>query len=304
MNSTIPPAGADIACVGETMALLVPGAESDAAGHPTFTASTGGAESNVAVHLARRGHRVAWVSAVGDDRFGRLVLGRLAAEGVDVTGVRVDPGRPTGVYLKEPAVEGRKVTYYRTGSAASGLSQGDLTTVTARRPKIVHTTGITPVLSATTRLLVDGLFGPARPELLSFDVNHRAALHTKPEHTELLLSLARAADLVFVGDDEAEVLWGTHSPSEVRSLLADVPLLVVKQGPIGATAYQGDEEFFVPAHQVDVVDVVGAGDAFAAGFLHGLTLSADPRTCLRHGHDFTVDVLRVKDDLGPAPVRS
>lgn len=291
------PDGIDVAGVGETMALLVPDNPGPLEDVTSYTPSIGGAESNVAVHLARRGHAAAWVSAVGDDGFGRLVTRRLAAEGVDVRGVRVDPDRGTGLYLKEITASGTRVRYYRSGSAATALGPAAAGTVAALRPRLMHTSGITAVLSESTRRLVQTLL-LASDARTSFDLNFRPALH-RPEHRDLLLGLARAADLVFVGDDEAGALWGTRGTDAVRALLPGVPLLVVKQGADGATGYAGDSKVHVPAHQVDVVEAVGAGDAFAAGVLHGLLTGADLTASLRHGHDFAASVLVTTDDLGP-----
>jgi 2-dehydro-3-deoxygluconokinase len=295
MIEPLPAGRVDVVAVGETMAVLLPAKPGPLEDVASFTPSIGGAESNVAVHLARRAHTAAWVGAVGDDGFGRLITRRLAAEGVDVSGVRVDRDRLTGLYLKEITESGTRVCYYRAGSAATALGPADAGTVSRLEPRVVHTSGITAVLSDSSRQLVEALLRlDARS---SFDVNYRPALH-RPEHGSLLLELARAADLVFVGEDEAEAVWGTRDADTVRALLPGVPLVVVKQGADGATGYAGADRVHVPAHRVDVVEAVGAGDAFAAGVLHGLLTYADLPTSLRHGHDLAAGVLVTTDDLG------
>ena len=119
----------------------------------------------------------------------------------------------------------------------------------------------------------------------------------------MLLDLARAADLVFVGRDEAEQLWQASTADQVRALLPDVPLLVVKDADVGATSYTGARRVFVPAPRVDVVEAVGAGDAFAAGFLSGLLDDRTPEECLRLGHIMAAATLLSVADLAPFPPR-
>ncbi|MBV2363679.1 sugar kinase [Streptomonospora nanhaiensis] len=293
-------AGLDAVCVGETMALLVPDpAGTD--GRRSFQLEIGGAESNVAIHLARTGLRVAWYSALGDDDLGRHVRGRVAAEGVDCR-VRTDPDRPTGLYLKEFDGTGRtRVRYYRRGSAASALGAADAARVRAEAPRLVHTTGITPALSEGCRALVDALFTEAAPGTLrSFDVNYRPALHG-PDEARVLRETARRADVVFCGLDEAESLWGAATLDDVRELLEGPDLLVVKQGAEGATAFRGGRSWFAPAPEVEVVEPVGAGDAFAAGVLHGLLTGADVAASLAEGARLAGTALGVRGDIPPRP---
>lgn len=299
--------GAEAVCVGETMALLVPDAGAPEPGTaaalgdpaPGYRLEIGGAESNVAVYLARSGHRVVWHSALGDDAFGRHILARLGAEGVHCS-VRTDPERRTGLYVKEPdGTGGTRVRYYRTGSAASALGGRDAARVRGVRPRLVHTTGITAVLSKSCRELVDGLLDGAAPGTLrSFDVNYRPALHG-PAEAELVLQAARRADVVFCGLDEAAALWGTGSPEEVRDLLEGPDLVVVKQGARGATAFRGAEVRHEPAPAVGVVEPTGAGDAFAAGVLHGLLTGRQVRECLAEGARLAGAALQVPGDVPP-----
>ncbi|WP_246334968.1 sugar kinase [Spinactinospora alkalitolerans] len=284
------------------MALLLPDPADlrgpAALGGATLRLDIGGAESNVAVYLARTGHRVAWHSAVGDDAFGRHVVGRLTAEGVHCV-VRTDPERPTGLYAKESGPEGTRVRYYRRGSAASALNRRDAARIWADRPRLVHTTGITAAISDTGRGLVEELLTGAPPGTLrSFDVNHRPALHGASD-AEVLLSAARRADVVFCGLDEARALWGATTVEEARALLSGPELVVIKQGPQGATAFRGDRRWYRPAPEVDVVEPVGAGDAFAAGVLRGLLSKAPIGNCLTEGARLAGTVLRVRGDIPP-----
>ncbi|GAA0995921.1 sugar kinase [Nocardiopsis tropica] len=288
--------GVDAVCVGETMAVLT-SPEALAAG-TRLHVGTGGAESNVAVALARLGHASAWVSRVGDDPFGRIVTDAVAQWGVDVRGVVVDPVLPTGLYVKDTAPGGAGVLYYRSGSAASALSAADADRVWSRGARIVHLSGITPALSARASALVERLLDRRAGDgaLRSFDVNHRPALWPARVAAPVLLDLARRADVVFVGRDEAERLWGTPTAEDVRAVMPEVRTLVVKDAEHGATCFEGTGAVFEPSPEVEVVEAVGAGDAFAAGFLSGLIdgLSAERR--LRLGHAVAGAVLRSHGD--------
>jgi 2-dehydro-3-deoxygluconokinase len=270
---------------------------------PLLSMGAAGAESNVACALAALGHRAAWLSSVGDDPFGRVVVRSLRERGVDVSGVRTDPDRPTGLLVKDPSSSGSAVHYYRAGSAASALGPELAGHPHVRAAGTVHLSGITPALSPGCDALAERLL--ADPGLtVSFDVNHRPRLWGPGEAARRLLELTRLADIVFVGRDEAEELWGTRTARDVRSLLPDVGRLVVKDAEHGATEFRGDGEEYVPAPAVEVVEPVGAGDAFAAGYLAGHLRGLDARGRLRLGHLCAGRVLRVVGDLAdPPPAR-
>lgn len=290
--------GIDAVCVGETMALLVPDPPEAPEDAGAFRLLAGGAESNVAVHLARAGRRVIWHSALGDDGLGLRIRRSLTAEDVQCR-ARVHPERPTGLYLKELGAEGTRVRYYRQGSAATTLGPEDADEILGHAPALIHTTGITAALSESTAGLVTRLLTADRPSTLrSFDVNHRPALHG-PQHAEPLLEAARSADVVFCGLDEAAALWGSRSTEEVRALLPEPWLLVVKQGAHGATAYSEGRSWRRAAPDVEVVEPVGAGDAFAAGVLHTLLAGAPVDDCLDEGTRLAGQVLGVHDDIPP-----
>ncbi len=299
-----PAGGPEVVCVGETMVVLAPDDGGSLERAARLTVGVGGAESNVAAGLARLGHRAAWVSRVGDDPFGRRVVAEVAAAGVDVSAVTVDPDAPTGLYLKDPGPYGTRVHYHRAGSAASRLGAADLARPELAGARLLHLSGITAALSGTCRdLLGSALDGRALPGArVSFDVNHRPALWPADRAAPVLHGLADRADVVLVGLDEAAGLWAADDPADVRALLPGPELVVVKDGPVGATALpRTGPAVFVPALPVDVVEPVGAGDAFAAGFLSGLLRGLDLRACLRLGHLTAAPVLVVPGDTAPPP---
>jgi 2-dehydro-3-deoxygluconokinase len=269
--------------VGETMALVTPTKAVRLTDAVDFHVDAGGAESNVASHAAALGVPTAWFSRLGDDALGHRIARQLAARQVDVSRVVYDAARPTGLYVKDP---GHGVRDYRAGSAASALSAADAASLSLDGVRVVHVSGITAALSPSAAAFLDSLIDRARAAgaVVSFDVNHRPALWADDVAASAPEALARRADLVFVGRDEAERLWGTTDAAGIHDRLHDVPELVVKDGDVGATAFVGDLRYFVPANRVDVVEAVGAGDAFAGGYLAALLSDAPVRERLRAGH--------------------
>ena len=293
----------DVACLGETMAMLVPSDGLPLRRAAGFALTTAGAESNVARALVELGTTAAWVSLVGDDVLGTRVLDDLTTAGVDVSLTRRRPGR-TGFFLKDPDERGSRVTYYRDGSAATRLGRADVDRALAAGPRHLHLSGITPALSASCRDAVAYALEAAR-ELgvtTSFDVNHRPVLWPgQAEAADVLGTLARRADVVFTGLDEASALWGSSTPEDVRELLTGPGAVVVKNGGIDATCFAGDERFTEPALPVSVVEPVGAGDAFAAGWLHGALTGLPHPARLRLGHLLARAALTALSDHFPMP---
>ncbi|MFJ2397927.1 MULTISPECIES: sugar kinase [unclassified Streptomyces] len=306
MTASWRPAPGPVVCVGETMAALAPDPVGPLEEAEHLRLTVAGAESNVAMYLADHGIPVAWLSAVGDDAPGRRVRAAVAAAGVDVTHVRTDPDRPTGLLLKSPHRDGTRVQYYRSGSAASALGPRLLDTGPVRAASLLHVSGITPALSPSCRELVSRALGTARadrPYAVSFDVNHRPALWHDDSAATVLRDLADRADVVFVGLDEAQNLWGRDlTAGGVRELLPHPRIVVVKDGADSATAAVRDGDVVVvPALRTLVVEPVGAGDAFAAGFLAGLLRGESLTRALRLGHITAVSALKVTGDHGSLP---
>lgn len=276
----------DVVCLGESMVLVAPPASTPLRSATEAQLRVAGAESNTAQYLADLGHRVSWVSRLGDDPLGERVVSEVAASGVDTRAVVRDPAAPTAVYFKDPGPEGTRVHYYRAGSAASRMSAADLDAVAFRDVRVGYTSGVTVALSDSCAEAVSALFARTQRAggLRVFDVNYRRALWSSNEAARVLREVARQADVVLVGLDEAAALWGTAAPEDVRELIGATGQLVVKDGEVGATLFDGPDRWFQPAAEVEVVEPVGAGDAFAAGYLSALLHGAEPDERLRLGH--------------------
>ena len=275
-----------IVTLGETMALLHnqdPGRLAHAA---SLQLGIGGAESNVAVALARLGTHASWIGRVGHDSLGERVLRDLRAEGIELHAV-VDPDAATGLMLKERrTVETARVWYYRAGSAGSRLCPQDVPASLIAGAALLHVTGITPALSTTAHAAVAEAIRLARTAgvPVSFDVNHRATLWRGRDSGAAYRQLARESAIVFAGEDEARLLApGAAGVRELALAIADLgpSQVIIKLGSAGCYANINGEEHTLPAVPVRVVDTVGAGDAFVAGYLAELIDGRDVATRLR-----------------------
>ncbi len=262
---------------------------------------TAGAEVNVAIALAQLGHRVAFISRLGDDPFGERILQELIQAGVDVSMISREMSRPTGVYFKDHGGTRTGMYYYREGSAATMIGPQDVAPALAG-PKLIHATGITAALGHDCAALLDQLVhaAPGSGSSVSFDVNYRSALWSREQAGPVLLRLARCSQIVFVGCDEAAVLWGTKNADDIRELMPQVSRLVVKDSAAPAHSFTSGATVIVPALPVRVVEAVGAGDAFAAGYLSAVLRGMDERIALRWAHLLAATtVLTVADHAAP-----
>lgn len=279
----------DVVTLGETMVLLQPAQPLPLAYAANFVRSVGGAESNLAIALSRLGKKARWVSRLGADPFGDLVERTLRGEGVDVAFVARDKDAPTGLYFREYRASEPVAHYYRKGSAASRLSPADVSREWLEDSRHLHITGITPALGAHTKAAVLEAMKLARSlgKTVSFDPNLRRKLWSEAEARATLLELIPHADIVLPGLEEAEFLLGQGTPDELgRKLLEMGPKLVVlKLGEEGARLFTPGISIESSAYPVRrVVDSIGAGDAFAAGFLSGwLEDAGELHRALRRG---------------------
>jgi len=302
----------------------------------TMQVSVAGAESNVAIGLARLGHDVRWAGAVGEDEAGQLVLRTLRAEGVEVSGASIDPGAPTGLLLFEPRLpEVTRVHYYRAGSAGSRLTAETVDRAfRTAPPRVLHLTGITPSLSPTARSAALRSLQLAREHgsLVCLDVNFRARLWTAEDATAVLREWIPFVDALIASDDELPLCLpgdddgpddaGPDAPSEAArtgpasdpraSLASQAGLLldlgvgevVVKLGAEGATAFTHGGSLHQPAKAVRAVDAVGAGDAFVAGYLSALLDGEGPAGCLERAVTTGAFAVASPGDWEGAPTRA
>lgn len=304
----------DLLTLGEAMVSLRSAGPLSAGG--SLGMHVAGAESNVAVGVARLGHRVAWAGVVGADPHGEFILRGLRGEGIDVRH-RVEDTRGTGVmFLERRTADISRAFYYRAGSAGSTLNRDDVDRAFAAAPRALHLTGITPALSPEARRAVEyaAARGAAEGLTVSLDVNYRAKLWSRDEARAVLTPLARHATVLIASDDELDLVAdggargrrgtgatdadpgagaenaGAESAGAEREAAMAAELLgrgvldvVVKRGASGAGVYTAAGRLEAPAVPVTSIDTVGAGDAFTAGYLSALLEGAATAERLRRG---------------------
>ncbi len=275
----------EVVTLGETMALLAAPGIGLLRHAASLDLSVGGAESNLAVGLSRLGHPVAWIGRVGADEFGALVRRTLAAEGVDGR-VVVDDVAPTGLMVKSRRTRDvTQVSYYRSGSAGSRLAPDDIDPALVAGARVVHLTGITPALSPSARAAVRFALATARQAgvPVSLALNYRRALWSPEAAAAELGELVALSDIVFASEAEAGMLVRGSAAEELAAGLAALGpgQVLVTRGAAGAVAAVDGAVLVAPAHPVAAVDPVGAGDAFAAGYLSGL-LDGEPPVVRLH----------------------
>lgn len=262
---------ADILTIGESLGVLHAVAPDTVELAGALRLSVGGAESNVAIGASRLGATVAWVGRVGDDLLGRRVVREIRAEGVQVHAA-VDASAPTGLLLKEVQSGRSRVRYYRAGSAGSRIEAADLPTRAIGEATVLHLTGITPSLSPSAEDAVMAAIEAAEyaGTAIAFDVNHRGTLPRHRDAADMYRDIARRATIVFAGEDEARLL--VPGAADLEGLLVGIESLgpsevIIKEGARGSEAIIDGERLSQPATPATVIDTVGAGDAFVAGYL-------------------------------------
>ena len=269
-----------------------------------------GAESNVAIGVRRLGHPATWVGRLGADDIGDLVEATLRSEGVHLCIAR-DSARPTGLMLKSQRTSSiTKVSYYRTGSAASAMVADELPFDRIASATVLHVTGITSALSPSCLETVNAAVDHARRHgtIVSFDVNHRNALWQEDVARPVLQTLAARADIVFAGEDEASLLLGRDRSAPAGDLAAAISDLgaaqvVIKRGEAGAVALVEGVQLEEPGRTVTTVDPVGAGDAFVAGYLSAFLDGGNPAQRLRTANMTGAFAVSVSGDWEGAPTR-
>ena len=281
----------EVVTLGECLIAFVAVAPGPLAEATTFERFVAGAEANVAVGLTRLGHSTAYVGRVGADGFGDAIRKRLRGEGVDTTHLATDQEAPTGLMFRERRGLGpAQVVYMRRGAAGSRLTAADVDGAADAGvfggARWLHLTGITSALSADARAATTRAAELARADGLtvSLDVNLRRRLWSDETAAPVLRDLAARADVLLGSPDELAVVAGgqsDHDPVEVaRACLALGPAVVVaKLGADGAVAVAREDPDDVIARPAVplavVVDPVGAGDAFCAGFIAARLDGAD-----------------------------
>lgn len=292
-----------VTVLGEALELLL-AADGHGIDHArTFTRDVAGAETNVAIGLARLGHPARCLGRVGDDAAGRFVRRRLREEGVDDRALVDDPDRTTGLIQRDQAaVRPISVRYVRHRSAGAAIAPPDLSSWRPEPDELLHVSGITGVLSATAADTVETALRLARSAgaRTSFDVNLRVSLAHPDDWRSQLERFRGLIDVLFVSDDELPVLpFDAHDPGAYG-----VGCVVVKLGAEGACSHTVDGSVRTVAHPTVIVDLVGAGDAFAVGYLDALLRDEPEKVRLAQGAACAACVIARPGDVTGLPDRT
>lgn len=294
----------EVITFGETMALMMPIGTKGIEYSSTFEKSFGGAETNVAIGVSRLGHRIGWFSRLGKDPLGRMILKRIQGEGVDTSRVELTEEAPTGLMVRE-VVSGRSsVYYYRKNSAASTLKPENLDESYIAQAKYLHVTGITPALSATCKETVREAIRLAKKNgvKVCFDPNLRLKLWSLEEARGTLLPLAEQADYFLPGLDELKLLYQTQDFDEIVAKLSALPAVTILKGDNETYVVENGNVTAVPFFKVErVVDTVGAGDGFCAGFIVGLLKGRSHAEAVRLGNLVGSIVIQMEGDWEALP---
>jgi 2-dehydro-3-deoxygluconokinase len=264
----------------------------------------GGAEANVAGLLARLGRHTRWAGALPDNPLGRLAANALRTAGVDMGGIHWCEAGRMGVYYLEFGAppRGTQAIYDRAGSCASQMQPGQIDWEAMLDTRLLHLTGITPAISPSCRQVVVEALRRAKERGLpvSFDINYRQKLWTEAEAAETLAVLMQDVELLLCGAADAERLFGcTGDRQEVAAAMlarSHAKHVVVTFGDQGALLWDGTRWLHEPARPTQIVDRLGAGDALAAGLIHGW-LEGDLAAGLRYGVTLAAMALSQHGDM-------
>jgi 2-dehydro-3-deoxygluconokinase len=278
----------EIITIGETMVCFTPDANAPLRYVQDYKSRIAGAESNLAIGVEKLGHTAAWISKLGKDEFGQYVCNMVRAEGVDTKGVIFSESHRTGLMFKETSQGETKVYYYRENSAVSTMTPKDIDESYFENGKILHVTGITPVLSESCMETVIFAMELAKKHnmQISFDPNIRKKLWKTRDFTNSILDFCLKSHIVLLGLDEAEVLLHTKDTDEIFDYLFDkgqAKYIAIKDGDQGAFVSDKINKFFIPPYPCKCIDPIGAGDAFNAAFLVGILEEKDIEECGKMG---------------------
>ena len=279
MSAAERPSGPGLVTLGETMGLIVQSTPGVPRNGEPLTFGIGGSESNVAIGVRRLGVPATWIGRIGDDPAGAMIVRELRAERVE-TLTTVDPA-PTGLMIRwRPAAQRGRVEYYRRASAGSNLCEDDVPDELVSGAGLFHASGITLALGTDPAAAIARGLAVAREHRVpvSFDLNFRRALWSEDAAAPALTEAVGWADIVFAGVEEAAIVTGTRDPLQAALALEALGprQVLIKLGADGCLARVDGTTYEVPAPRVTVLDTVGAGDAFAAGYLADLLAGAAP----------------------------
>ena len=304
-------AALDVVTFGEAMMMLVADRPGPLEHVHAFHKRTAGAETNVAIGLARLGLNVGWASRLGADSMGRYLLAEMQRDGIDCSHVISDPAQRTATLFKGQVTDGSDppIEYHRKGSAASQMQLADIDEPWLLGARHLHSTGVFAAISENCYEVERKTMALMRAagKTVSFDPNLRPTLWASTERMrEGINELAFGADWVFPGIEEGRLLTGEDTPEAIAAFYRShgAKLVVIKLGADGAYFDNGQEQGYVAGFPVQsVVDTVGAGDGFAVGVISALLEALPLRKAVERGSWIGARAVQVLGDTEGLPTR-
>ncbi len=244
-----------------------------------FLHGFGGDTMNAVIAAARQGARAGYVTRLGADEFGQQLMDLWSREGVDATGVEIDPEAPTAVYFISHGPTGHVFSYRRAGSAASRMTPGGLPLDVIASARFLHVSGISQAISANACDAVFAAIEHARAHgvRISYDSNLRLKLWPLARARAIIQATIPLADYFLPSLDDVQILSGLSAPDDIFdwALKLGARNVALKLGPDGVLAGDASRRERIPGCRVDVVDASGAGDCFAGALLARLA-AGDP----------------------------
>lgn len=292
----------DVITIGDAMITFNPASTGPMRFVQSFERKVGGAELNFAIGIARLGLHTGWISRLGNDEFGKYIYNFVRGEGIDVSEVKLVDGYPTSLNFKEIMEDGDGSTYYyRSNSPTLTLSNESITESYFEKAKLLHITGVFPAIDEKNIEIIHTAISEAKKQnlLISFDPNIRLKLWTKERAREVLRQFLPHVDIFLAGLEEAELLLGTNDPKEIieECKKLGISYIAIKLGDKGSIGYANEEYIEAPPiPPKKIVDTVGAGDGFDAGFVYGVLNNWPLKKILNFANTIGSMVISVKGD--------
>ena len=275
----------DVVAIGEPLVEFNQARADDPA---DYLQGFGGDTSNMAIAAARLGASVGYATRLGNDAFGRMFVDLWTREGVDTSGVAIDPEAPTGVYFVTHGPRGHEFSYLRAGSAASRMRPEQLPEALLRGARLVHASGISQAISASACDSVFAAFDIARQggAVITYDPNVRRKLWPLPRAMAIVTATVAMCTWCLPSEDDAAILFGDAAPDAVVDAMhrAGAPGVVLKRGAAGCMVSDGSRREHIPARRVASVDATGAGDCFDGAFAARLMAGDDAFAAARYAN--------------------
>ncbi|GAA0469772.1 sugar kinase [Alkalibacillus silvisoli] len=292
----------DIITLGDAMIAFNPSQTGPMKFVNSFSKNIGGAELNVAIGCSRLGLETGWISRLGNDEFGKYIRNFARGEGIDVSEVELVDGHPTSLNFKEIMEDGSVRTfYYRDNSPTLTMKPEDLNEEYFKQSKVLHITGIFPAIDEQNLLITYKAIELAKKYnvKVALDPNIRLKLWSKERACEVLKSFLPDVDILLAGTEEMEIVLGESEPQAIIEACQyyEIDYIILKQGENGAVGFhQGEYVEAPPVKPTKVVDTVGAGDGFDAGFLYSLLNGWNLEKSLNFANMIGSMVVSVKGD--------